>query len=183
MRTGLGQVRVVEGSARSLGVLAKSWLSHQAGDTCPGHAPVPLFQGRPRTQNKHIQGTPSSWALQETSGWTASTLLCKTRNWKVASGAAREGPPPAESLFPGPRFFSSCLAEPPEHHPLCRRVLGSPAPTRSPSPRLGAAHFQPELSLNKHRKTTHVKTIDAGPSADPERGPRPQPAWLGASAQ
>lgn len=91
--------------------------------------------------------------------------------------------PHAESLFPGPRFSPHALQQPPEHHPLCRRVLGSPAPTRSPSARLGATHFQPELSLNKHGKTTHVKTIGAGPSADRERGPRPQPAWLGTSAQ
>ena len=176
-------MRVVEGSARSLSVQAKSWLSHQAEDTCPGPAPVPLFQGRPRTQNRQFQGTPRSWARQETSGWAVSTGLCKARNWRVASGAAREGAPRRVTVS-WPPFSSSRFAAASRAPPPLPEGPWQPRPPPQP-PQPPRSHALPARAESKQAQenTTHVKTIDAGLSTDPKRGPRPRPAWLGASAQ
>lgn len=111
-------------------------------------------------------------------GWAGSvhTGLCKARNQKVASRDTAGAPFCRHHCFLAPGFLltSCCVLQ--STTPSSRGSLAAPQhPPRSCAP---PAHTE---SKQAQENTTHVKAVDTGTSADPERGAQ-TPARLAGSA-
>lgn len=176
-------MRVAEGGARSLGVQAKSWLSHQAEDTCPGHAPSPSSREGPEHKTSSFRGPQDPGPAKRPVGGQCPQACARREIGGSPLGLLGRAPP-RQVTVSWPPFFSSRLAAASRAPPPLPEGPWQPLPYPQPQRPL-RSHALPARAESKQAQenTTHVKTIDAGPSTDPKRGPRPQPAWLGASAQ
>ena len=141
---------------------------------CAPHSPTHTSREGPEGKTSRFRGAPDPWPSQDTNGWAASTDACARQEIRrPALGLLALQQRVAVSR---PLFFSSCLGSSLQGTtPSAGGPLAAPqGPPGSLAPPAHAASKQVQ------ENTTHVKTIDAGTSADPERGAQ-TPACLAQS--